>query len=160
MDWEFWKGAAALWGAAIATWLAILKIRETRPVVHVVAPDDIKASALVRVFNPSKHPVVIHRARMVSGPKFQLMPHHEELKEAMLLALHVDDLNVIMRPNSYADFDLRLDKVRAVLMFLTWSSGAGWSLPAFPLVIWRRETTLKRLRRVVQGSSKANTDRI
>lgn len=142
----------------IATWLAVIKLTESRPRVNVGPPEKIigdrMGEALVRVFNPGQHPILIHRARRLWGSKFILTPPRGTVRDAIVHALHPDDLNVVIASGGAADFELHLDdETRSVLMLLTWSSNAGLALPSRPLVIWQSATKLKRLQRALQRGS-------
>lgn len=73
MDWD-WRTVAAVWGAALSTWLAVTKLLPDRPRFYV-EPDpsriidrDSPADAVLRIVNPAKRMVFLQLWACLSLP--------------------------------------------------------------------------------------------
>jgi hypothetical protein len=49
-----WRDVAALWGAGLSTWLAIVRSLPPRPRFYIEASNQAGADLIIRVVNPSK----------------------------------------------------------------------------------------------------------
>lgn len=153
MDWEFAKGVAAIWGASLSTWLAIVKLLEVRPIITFEA---FRSSALeetayrLRVSNPSKFPILIKRVRqLLPCSKSAICAHmeHWEIRDELTQS-YTQRLDTFVPSGTEVVVNLVMeeDLPQRLLLEISWSRHQPIILPTMPKFLYRTRGQLDALR--------------